>query len=89
MNPGQLQTLQQHLRAAIMGEPVPALGSGNLEDLMDALRGPLDEAETFETRKRALAQIGLATLSLMLERTTSGIKAQRELAQLRSGQHDA
>lgn len=85
----QLLIIKQHLRSAVLGEAVPALGCGALADLMEALGAPLDEAQPFETRKRALAQIGLDTLALLLERTTSGLKAQRELALLRAGQHDA
>jgi hypothetical protein len=85
MTPLQILTIRNHLRAAVMGEPVPRLGSGLYTDLMDALKASMAEDVPVHSRNHALMKVGLDTLEVLLERATAGAVAQRELGLLRGG----
>jgi hypothetical protein len=80
-----LQLIESHLRAAVLGEAMPSFRDAGMTELFAAISATTEPTMAPGRRYHDLAQIGLVALALLNERATTSMKAERELAQIAHG----
>ena len=75
-----VELISRHLRAAVLGEPMPTFRGDGLGEMLAAINRLSNPLQPVSQSNRDLSRVGLAALALLIDRLKASSVAERELS---------